>query len=514
MQRFGAVELSLHLGAAQVDPLTASPLPTATGPARSGAAANFKAALSAMMSATAETSTLQARLRRESAPDGQEKGNVAAEPVVASGAAVSPGRNPLQGAAPGDDAALQETATKRGTGETEFATTSVSKPVGAAPAERKPDAEAAGSPSSGAQIGGASSARPEAAGKQTDRCPRVQSRLSIAGTQASGAAAAIRKAQSRVAATEPQKAGLAQPSPTATGAASEQKSGGTSEPAKIPVHATQTESVVANASVPAASAAPASGSSNSAIARKSAGQSSLPAAQHANPVAGERRSETSAEAADQRAPVDPAAHSDSLAQVHSNLHAGTASAGVLPVSAGNGPGVSPATVSVSAGAPAVVAPVQHTAAVTTAGPDRAASAAHTAASAAFERMDVAAAPRVLESAPQRLSVGVQDSGLGWIEVRAHAGAGQVSAVVASASGEAHNVLTAHLPEVREYLAGQQVHVDQLTSESFSSSADRRDSSSRNEAQGEKAVRPGRQNAAASAAGEAGGESLSYINVRV
>ena len=129
-------------------------------------------------------------------------------------------------------------------------------------------------------------------------------------------------------------------------------------------------------------------------------------------------------------------------------------------------------------------------------------------------MDVAAAPRVLESAPQRLSVGVQDSGLGWIEVRAHAGAGQVSAVVASASGEAHNVLTAHLPEVREYLAGQQVRVDQLTSESFSSSADRRDSSSRNEAQGEKAVRPGRQNAAASAAGEAGGESLSYINVRV
>ncbi|HTW49588.1 MAG TPA: flagellar hook-length control protein FliK [Acidobacteriaceae bacterium] len=138
-------------------------------------------------------------------------------------------------------------------------------------------------------------------------------------------------------------------------------------------------------------------------------------------------------------------------------------------------------------------------------------------SAAFTRMDSAAPPQVLESAPQRLSVGVRDSGLGWVEIRTHATAGQVSAVLATGSSEAHAALQAHLPELRDYLAGQQVRVDQLASERFSSSGgsgepaqqqpNRSGSSGDPETQG--------MGPPVSAAFSEGAEDgLSYINVRV
>jgi hypothetical protein len=138
-------------------------------------------------------------------------------------------------------------------------------------------------------------------------------------------------------------------------------------------------------------------------------------------------------------------------------------------------------------------------------------------SAAFTRMDSAAAPQVLESAPQRLSVGVRDSGLGWVEIRTHGVAGQVSAVIATGSSEAHAALVAHLPELREFLAGQQLRVDQLASEQYSTSAGGREAAPQREgpngaSQGSGASGEGPPMAAAFSEGAE--ESLSYINVRV
>jgi hypothetical protein len=136
-------------------------------------------------------------------------------------------------------------------------------------------------------------------------------------------------------------------------------------------------------------------------------------------------------------------------------------------------------------------------------------------SAAFARMDSAAPPQVLESAPQRLSVGVRDSGLGWVEIRTHAAAGQVSAVLATGSNEAHAALQAQIPELRDYLAGHEVRVDQLLSERFSPSGGGRDPAPQQEGRN-----PSSRGSGAPAAqlppsfGEGAEESLSYINVRV
>lgn len=95
-----------------------------------------------------------------------------------------------------------------------------------------------------------------------------------------------------------------------------------------------------------------------------------------------------------------------------------------------------------------------------------AQSGHTAA-VAFERMDGAAAPRVIESAPQRLAVGVRDAGLGWVEIRTHAAGGQIGAVVGTGSAASHQALAEELPSMREYLAGQQVKVGHLAAENFS-----------------------------------------------
>jgi hypothetical protein len=133
----------------------------------------------------------------------------------------------------------------------------------------------------------------------------------------------------------------------------------------------------------------------------------------------------------------------------------------------------------------------------------------------FERMDSASAPQVIESAPQRLAVGVHSTGLGWVEIRTSSTAGQVSATLAS-SAESHNAISSQLPTMREYLAGQQVQVDTLTSERFSSSSGNGSTphqhSSNEYAQQAKGME--RETAPTTTSIEVDTERLSYINVRV
>jgi hypothetical protein len=143
---------------------------------------------------------------------------------------------------------------------------------------------------------------------------------------------------------------------------------------------------------------------------------------------------------------------------------------------------------------------------------------HAATGAAFERMDSAATPQVIESSTRRLAVGVRNADLGWVEIRTSNAAGQVSATLATSSAESHSVVSAQLPSMREYLAGQQVRVDSLASENFSMSSGHQEASSGDQPREDggtggmkvpEPVIPARTSVA-----DADTESLSYINVRV
>jgi flagellar hook-length control protein FliK len=133
-------------------------------------------------------------------------------------------------------------------------------------------------------------------------------------------------------------------------------------------------------------------------------------------------------------------------------------------------------------------------------------------------MDSAAAPQVIENSSRRLAVGVRNADLGWVEIRTSNAAGQVSATLATGSVESHNILAAQLPSMRGYLAGQQVRVDNLSSEDFSASSGHREASPGDQSRDGGGVRdtkaPGQAISAGTSVTDADAESLSYINVRV
>lgn len=136
-------------------------------------------------------------------------------------------------------------------------------------------------------------------------------------------------------------------------------------------------------------------------------------------------------------------------------------------------------------------------------------------SATLERMDAADAPRLLESSSQKLTVGVRDAGLGWIEIRTHAVAGQVAATLATGSHEAQAVLAAELPSIRSTLINQHVALRSLGAEQFSASSGGGGTGSNSSDSGN----PVRQPLLKSKwdpppAQSDAGENLSYINVRV
>ncbi|HZZ40455.1 MAG TPA: hypothetical protein VFE06_15070 [Acidobacteriaceae bacterium] len=131
-------------------------------------------------------------------------------------------------------------------------------------------------------------------------------------------------------------------------------------------------------------------------------------------------------------------------------------------------------------------------------------------------MDAAAPPRILASSPQNLAVGVRDAGLGWIEIRTHAVAGQVAATLASGNHEAHAAIAAELPAIRDTLMSQHVALRSLSAERYPASSGGGGSASNPPDSGN----PTRQSFvkskgdAPSAYNEAEGEDLSYISVRV
>lgn len=144
-------------------------------------------------------------------------------------------------------------------------------------------------------------------------------------------------------------------------------------------------------------------------------------------------------------------------------------------------------------------------------------AAPLSAAGAFERLDSAAAPQTIASTPQRLTVGVQSGGLGWVEVRAHTAQGLVSATLATSSVESQHTVAAQLPAIREALSGAQVQVGDLRSEVFSAPSRNREGSQQDQPQGgggDSGKTSGQRERPAAASTETEMEALSYINVRV
>jgi len=142
---------------------------------------------------------------------------------------------------------------------------------------------------------------------------------------------------------------------------------------------------------------------------------------------------------------------------------------------------------------------------------------HINTTATFERMDSAPTPRVIESAPQRLDVGVHSGGLGWVEIHTSSAAGQISATLASGSVTTHGAISAQLSAVRDFLAGEHVRVDTLTSERFSQSSSGQQDSSSNDGghgggRGARSVEQERVVQVSTVDAER--DEMSYISVRV
>jgi hypothetical protein len=149
-------------------------------------------------------------------------------------------------------------------------------------------------------------------------------------------------------------------------------------------------------------------------------------------------------------------------------------------------------------------------------PSAASSDASLRPAGALERMDAAAPPRVLESSPQNLAVGIRDAGLGWIEIRTHSIAGQVSATLATGTHEAHAAIAAELPAIRDTLMNQHVALHSLSAERFPASSGGGGSASDTPNSGSAARHSSMKQEGdnLSAYNEAEGEDLSYISVRV
>lgn len=79
----------------------------------------------------------------------------------------------------------------------------------------------------------------------------------------------------------------------------------------------------------------------------------------------------------------------------------------------------------------------------------------------YDRIDQAAAPVVLHSGAQHISVGVHDPNLGWVEIQTQNTAGHVDAMLVTPSGQTHDSLAAQLPAMAQFLEQRDVRVGTL-----------------------------------------------------
>jgi hypothetical protein len=79
----------------------------------------------------------------------------------------------------------------------------------------------------------------------------------------------------------------------------------------------------------------------------------------------------------------------------------------------------------------------------------------------FDRIDQGAAPVLLHSGVQHVSVGMRDPELGWVEIQTQSAAGHVDATLVTSSGQTHASLAAQLPAMAQFLEQRDVRVGTL-----------------------------------------------------
>lgn len=94
-------------------------------------------------------------------------------------------------------------------------------------------------------------------------------------------------------------------------------------------------------------------------------------------------------------------------------------------------------------------------------PSAAGGASPTGATVLYDRLDQAAAPVVLHSGAQHVSVGVHDPNLGWVEIQTQSSGGHVDAMLVASSGQTHDSLAAQLPAIAQFLEQRDVRVGTL-----------------------------------------------------
>jgi hypothetical protein len=79
----------------------------------------------------------------------------------------------------------------------------------------------------------------------------------------------------------------------------------------------------------------------------------------------------------------------------------------------------------------------------------------------YQRLDQASEPVVLRADSNRVTVGVHDTSLGWVEIKAQGSIGQISASLVAASSQTHSSLANQLPALTQFLSERHVRVDHL-----------------------------------------------------
>lgn len=116
-----------------------------------------------------------------------------------------------------------------------------------------------------------------------------------------------------------------------------------------------------------------------------------------------------------------------------------------------------AAAAASAGSSLAVQPAATLAAV----PAPGAAMGAAAATSPYDRIDQGVAPIVLHSGAQQVAVGVRDSSLGWVEIRAQNVSGHVEATLVTASGQTQASLAAQLPAMAQFVAQHDVRLGAL-----------------------------------------------------
>lgn len=91
-------------------------------------------------------------------------------------------------------------------------------------------------------------------------------------------------------------------------------------------------------------------------------------------------------------------------------------------------------------------------------------AAAIAAGNPYQRLDQIASvagPSILSAGTNRMTVGLHDPALGWVEIKTQLTAGQVAAALSTTSSQTHHSLAAQLPLLAQFLSDREVKVSSL-----------------------------------------------------